>query len=122
MSRRLERVNSLLREMLSTLVARDVRDPRLHSLLSVTIVETSADLQHAKVFVSIMGSPQEQSRALTGLTSAAGFLRRQLRPMLPFKRVPLLTFHLDESIQRGQKLLDLMEVAVKGEEIGGSTQ
>ena len=109
MTRRLDRVNGLLREEISTLVAQELKDPRLPLLLSITQVDTSPDLHHAKVFVSVLGSPQEKKGALSGLSSAAGFLRRELRQRVSLRDIPQLHFLLDDSIQRGQELLSVID-------------
>ncbi len=109
MSRRLERVNELLRQELSNLVARELSDPRLSLLLTITRVETSADLRSARVFVSVMGDEEEKNTAVSTLQSAAGFLRRALRPRLLLRYVPSLTFRLDESIEEGARMLKAIE-------------
>ena len=74
MSRRLERVNELLRQELSQLVARELNDPRIPLLVAITRVEASADLQYARVHVSVMGGDEEKQATITTLQAAAGFL------------------------------------------------
>ena len=90
-------------------MAQELKDPRLPILLSITQVTTSPDLHNAKVFVSVLGSPQEQTGALSGLSSAAGFLRRALRQRLSLRDIPQLHFLPDDSIQRGQELLSVID-------------
>ena len=109
MSRRLERVNELLRQELSQLVARELRDPRVPLLVTITRVDTSVDLQHARVYISVMGDSEEKGAAMAALQSAAGFLRRTLRPRLAMRYVPILSFHLDESIEEGDRMLRAIE-------------
>jgi ribosome-binding factor A len=75
----------------------------------VTRVDTSPDLRHAKVFVSIMGSDEERKEALEGLASASGFLYRELKGRLSIRRTPQLSFHRDDSIERGAHVLHLMK-------------
>ncbi|HID86496.1 MAG TPA: 30S ribosome-binding factor RbfA [Anaerolineae bacterium] len=106
-TRRQERVADLLQEEISDLLQRKVRDPRLE-FVTVTAVKVSHDLRHARVYVSHLGSEEEQQAALAGLQHAAGFLRHELRARLSLRRVPELTFVLDESIERGQRILELL--------------
>ena len=94
MSRRLERVNELLREELGVLLARGLNDPRIPLLVTVTRVETSSDLRYSSVYVSIMGDKDEQGNALAGLQSATGFIQRMLRPSLRLKYVPFINFQI----------------------------
>jgi len=115
MSRRTERVNDLIREELSDLLLREVRDPRLGGLISITRVEVSPDLSTARVFVSVMAAEAEQSEALTALTAAAGFLHRELKKRIEIRRVPILSFRLDQSIARGAEVLSLLSDVAKNE-------
>jgi ribosome-binding factor A len=114
-TRRIERVNELIREEISELIRREVKDPRLDSFISVTEVVTSPDLRHAKVFVSIMGTEEEKQQVEKGLTAATGFLRRELGERLTLRYTPELTFQLDDSIERGSKLLQLINEVAPGE-------
>ena len=109
MSRRTERVNELLRKELSWLLAKEMNDPRLPMLVTITGVEVSMDLRHAKVFVSIMGSDEEKASTTKILQAAAGFLHRQLKPRLSLRYVPSLSFRLDESIEEGDRMLQIMD-------------
>ncbi|MXY35389.1 MAG: 30S ribosome-binding factor RbfA [Dehalococcoidia bacterium] len=105
MSRRTSRVSELLREEISDLVQRDLKDPRLEgALLSITEVEVSGDLRTAAVFVSHLGTAEERDEALAGLQSAASYLERELRRRLRMRRTPSLTFRFDPSIERGARL------------------
>lgn len=117
MTRRTERLNDVIREEISDLLRREVKDPRLEkNFFTITHVETSSDLRHAKVYVSVMGPDEEKKETLKGLEAAAGFLRRQLRDRLTMRRVPDLSFYLDESIERGGRVLELIrEVSEEGE-------
>ncbi|MBI4200748.1 MAG: 30S ribosome-binding factor RbfA [Chloroflexi bacterium] len=109
MTRRTERVNGLLRRELSEILAQVMRDPRLPKLLSLTRVEVTGDLRQAQVFVSVMGGAEEKKSTLKTLQAAAGFLHRELKPRLALRYVPTLSFHLDESIEEGARVLQLME-------------
>ena len=113
MTRRMARVNDLLREELSELVLRQLKDPRLEGLLTITEVDCSPDLAHARVYISVMGTSEEQEPVMHGLTSASGFLQRELRGRLKLRRVPELRFFLDASIQHGAQLLTFMDSVAK---------
>lgn len=115
MSRRTERINALLREQLSDLVQRGVKDPRVTGLVSITAVEVAKDLSQAKVHVSVYGTPEERASVLTGLTSAASFFRRELRQRLDLRWIPDLVFVADTSIERGARVLELMRQLDEGE-------
>ena len=109
MSRRMERVNVLLRQEISRVLAGELQDPRLSSIVSVTRVDASVDLHHAKVYFSVLGDRSEKQRTLKALKSAAGFIHRSMRRHLTLKAVPSLDFTLDESIERGAELLQMIE-------------
>ncbi|RLC95339.1 MAG: 30S ribosome-binding factor RbfA [Chloroflexi bacterium] len=115
MSRRLERVNSLVRQEISDLLQREVKDPRLGGLVTITEVSTSRDLRHAKVLVSVIGSDSEQKEVLATLTTASGFMRRELSRRLRLRRIPELVFEYDESIDRGAHVLQLISQVVTDE-------
>ncbi len=111
MSRRVERVNQVIRERISEVLQREIRDPRLNSFVSITDVRTSPDLKYAKVYASVMGSEEEKIKALQALTKAAGFFSRDLREYLPMRFIPELSFCLDNSIEQGTHLLELIKQA-----------
>lgn len=116
MQRRKLRVNGLLRAEIGELLKRQVKDPRLGVFVSVTEVDTSSDLRHAKVFVSILGSVEEKKEALRALTAASGFLRKQLSERLALRRIPELNFVEDVSIEQGAHILELIKQVVTEEE------
>ena len=109
MSHRIERVNNLIRQEISALLQHQVKDPRLGSFVTVTDVSTSADLKHAKVFVSQMGSKGEKKEILNALATASGFFRNELAKHLRLRRIPELSFQWDDSIERGAHLLELID-------------
>lgn len=109
MSRRTERVNDLIRDELSELLLREVNDPRLGGLISITRVDVSPDLYNARVHVSVMDGADRQKEALKALNAAASFFHRELKHRLQIRRVPFLTFHLDSSIEQAARILSLME-------------
>ena len=106
MTRRLDRINVLVRQEISHLISSELKDPRLSDIVSITRVDTSADLHHAKVFVSVLGSPLEKRRTIKGLKSASGFIRRHILHNLKLKTAPSLNFQLDQSIELGAELMD----------------
>ena len=107
-TRRVERINELLRDELSALIGRELKDPRLAGLISITEVETTSDLRHAKVFVSVFGSDEERQSSLAALRSAAGFLRHEVAQRIVIRHMPELDFRLDSSIERGDRILRLL--------------
>lgn len=114
-NRRLLRVNETLRQELSELISRQLQDPRLSMLISVTEVRVSADLRHARVFVSGLGSHDEQKTALQGLRSATPFMRHHLSERLKLRTAPQLHFELDDSIERGVRVLSILNTVVPTE-------
>ena len=114
MSRRMGRVNELIREELSALLLHELKDPRIVAMTTVTQVETSADLEHARVFVSVMGTDEERAGVMQGLKSAEGFLRRSLAGRVKMRRVPSLTFTLDTSLEEGAQMLALIDRVAEG--------
>jgi ribosome-binding factor A len=115
MSRRTERVNDLIRDELSDLLLREVRDPRLDGLISITRVEVTPDLYNARIFVSVMAETADQKQAMHALNAAASFFHRERKQRLQIRRVPFLVFQLDTSIQDGAQVLALMDEVVRQE-------
>jgi ribosome-binding factor A len=111
---RMRRVNEAVREVVSAHIAGDVKDPRI-GFVTVTGVETSPDLRHARVYVSVLGSEVERQAALDGLTSARGFLQAQVGTELRMKRTPTLEFLNDPSIEHGMKMERLISDVVPEE-------
>jgi ribosome-binding factor A len=114
MSRRIERVNNLIRQEISELLQRQVKDPRLGGFVTVTQVSTSPDLRHAKIFISIMGNDEEKEEALEAFAVASGFLRKELGARLRLRRSPELSFHYDNSIDQGTHVLQLISQIATG--------
>ena len=108
MSRRTERLSKTIKQEISRLLEREVNDPRLSALISVTQVSVSPDLKHAKIFVSILGNETKKTEALAGFNAASGFLRKELASHLRLRYAPQLSFHYDDSIERGARLLKLI--------------
>jgi len=111
------RLGELLREEVSRIIREEVKDPRL-GFVSLTEVEVAPDLRQATIFVSVMGTPEEQRGNLAALESAAGFIRHRVGRDLRLRHIPELTFRLDRSLERGARIFELL-AQVKREE-GGS--
>lgn len=104
----MRRVNEVVREVLAAAIATDLKDPRI-GFVTVTDVDTSPDLRAARVFVSVLGSEAERDNALEGLRSAHGFLQGRIASEMRIKRTPSLTFHYDDSVERGARLSRLLD-------------
>ena len=110
MSDRMRRVNESLRAVLAEAV-NELKDPRI-GFITVTGVETSPDLRHAKVFVSVLGSERKREQSLAGLEAAHGVLQRQIAAELRLKRTPQLTFQYDPSVAEGVRMSKLIDELV----------
>jgi ribosome-binding factor A len=108
---RLARVAEVIREVASETILFQLRDPRVKGV-TVTRTEVSADLQHAKVYVSIMGTPQEQKLCMHGLQHAAGFVQSKLASRLKTRFTPVLTFVLDEGVKKSIEISRLINEAL----------
>lgn len=115
MSRRTQRLNVQFREELSELILHHLRDPRLHGMVSITRVDISPDMENADVYTSVLGEAEDKTSTMSALTAAAPFLRRQLLERLHIRRIPVLHFRLDESIEEAAHILDLMKRLEKGD-------
>lgn len=108
MIRRNERTSKLIQREISGLLERQVNDPRLSALISVTGVSLSPDFKYAKVYVSILGNEESKRDMLAGFNTASGFLRKELASHLKMRCIPQLSFHYDDSIAQGARLLKLI--------------
>jgi ribosome-binding factor A len=107
MTERMRRVNEAIREVLAASVL-ELKDPRI-GFVTVTGVETSPDLRHARVFVSVLGSESKRERSLEGLAAAHGVLQARLARELRMKRTPQLAFEYDPSVERGVRMTQLID-------------
>jgi ribosome-binding factor A len=108
MADRMRRVNEAVREVVSARIAEGLRDPRI-GFVTVTSVDTSPDLRQARVYVSVLGNPEERDATMAGLESAHGVLQQAVGTELRMKRTPTLQFVFDESIDRGMRISELLE-------------
>ncbi|MBE2315371.1 30S ribosome-binding factor RbfA [Solirubrobacter sp. CPCC 204708] len=104
----MRRVNEAMREVLSGAITTELKDPRV-GFVTVTSVETSADLRHARVYVSVLGNPGERRRSLKALDSAHGFLQRRIGAELRMKNTPQLQFVYDDTPERGMRITELLD-------------
>ena len=105
-SNRLGRINEEVQHALSDLI-RQLKDPRVQTMLTVTRVETTPDLRYAKIFISVL-EEQKAAGAMQGLKSAGGWLRRELGSRLQLRYTPELVFVLDDSLKYGAHMFDLL--------------
>ena len=108
-TRRTDRISNLIRQEISNLLREQINDPRLTSFISITKVSTSPDLRYAKVFITALADNKNRSEILQGFTAASGFFRRELAKSLRLKYIPELSFHFDDSIERGAEVLKLIK-------------
>ena len=104
----MRRVDEAVRAVLSDAIATDLKDPRV-GFVTVTGVRTSADLRHARVYVSVLGDASARQASLDGLRSAHGFLQRRVAAELTLKHTPALSFEYDESVDRGMRISSLID-------------
>jgi len=107
-SRRPEQVSETLRQVIADALTRGIRDPRV-GFVTVTRVEVTNDLSHAKVFVAVPGEEADQQRAMEGLRSASGYLRSLSAKVLTTRSVPELHFELDRGLQHAARINELLE-------------
>lgn len=114
-TQRAARLGDQIREELSNLMRQELKDPRI-GFVSIVKVEVAGDLRHAKVFASVLGDEKQKKDSLKGLTSAAGFLRSELGKILQLRYTPELHFVLDESIEHGTRIAQLLVQVQKEQE------
>jgi ribosome-binding factor A len=107
-SHRIERVEELLKRELSEILQHGLKDPRI-GFITVSRVKVSADLRHAKVFVSVMGKPEVRERSMEGLVSACGYVQRELGSRVKMKFLPHLEFVLDNSLNHGFHIMEILK-------------
>jgi len=112
-SQRTDRVDELLRQEIGAIVAREVADPRI-GFATITRVETTRDLSHAKVWVSVIGQPAERTETIAALGRAMPFVRHELGKTLRIRRIPDLHVHLDDTAERGTRVLQLLNELESG--------
>ena len=118
MSVRTERVASTIQRELAMLMMRELQDPRLEGIVSITRVKVSPDLSVADVYISVMGTPGQQTAALNALKHSAGMMRTKLTRILSMRVSPYLKFHMDENLKKELEMMELLrKVAEENAEI-----
>ena len=110
---RAARVGDEIQKVISQLLLTEVKDPRIPMMTSVLEVRMSSDLTHATVFLSVYGSQQEKRECMEAVNRASGFIRSQIAKRIKLRVAPELHFKLDESIQKGMDLMDLIDRTIK---------
>jgi ribosome-binding factor A len=122
MGRRSERLGEAIREEVAQMVALELKDPRI-GLVTVTRVEVSQDLGHARVHVGILGGEVERRKALQALRGASGFVRRELAQRLGIRQVPEVDFRYDKGLEATERVAQLLEqdkAAAAGQGVDGA--
>jgi len=107
-SRRTEMLASTIQQELAMIILRELNDPRLTGLPSITRVKVSDDLSNADIYITVMGTPGKQLAALNALKHSAGIMRTRLTKVLTLRVAPFLKFHLDEDLKRELEMMDLL--------------
>lgn len=119
MSQRLARVDELLRQEIGQILAKEVQDPHI-GFATVTAVETTPDLRHARVRVSVIGGPAERRAALAALERSMGYVRHELGERLRLRRIPVLHVALDDSAERGTRVMQILDELEAGHDEAGA--
>lgn len=108
MAKRVDRLNSLLKEVISEVIRKDVKNPHVNEFLTITRVDITSDLRYAKVYVSVIGSETEKQETLLALNSAAGFIAVHASKKVVMRYFPSLTFILDDSVSKQMRIESLL--------------
>ena len=109
------RINGEVQRELSTIIRREIKDPRINPMTSVVSVEVAPDLKQAKIYISVLGSEESANDTIKGLRSAASFIRGQLAKSLNLRNTPELHFILDQSIEYGVSMSKLINDVVEND-------
>lgn len=108
MSRRMIRINDEIKEQVAMLI-RNLKDPRLSSLITVVRADTTQDLKYCKVYISIMGTKEEKENTLLALKSAASFIKKELAKSVNLRQTPQISFILDESLDYAMRIDEILK-------------
>ena len=103
------RINGEVQRELSRIISREIKDPRIAPLTSVTYVEVAPDLKECKAYISVLGDEKAQKDTLTGLNSAMGFIRKELARTINLRNTPEIKFAIDQSIEYGVKMSKIID-------------
>lgn len=115
-SKRINRISGEVKKVVSELLYNGLKDPRVSSMTTVTSVEVTRDLSFANIYISVLGNDREKEDTISGLESAKGFIRNEIGKRIDLRHVPEPIFHLDESIERGIYMTELIEKVNKEDE------
>lgn len=113
-SRRISRVEEILKHEISEIIQKDLKDPRI-GFVTITSLDLSADLKHLKIYLSILGSDEEKRESLKGLSSAKGFIRSEIGKRVRLKFLPEISLEIDKSIDEGMRISELLDRIHEGE-------
>lgn len=113
--RRTSRLNEEIKKIISTIIQNELKDPRIPMITSITHVDVTKDLRYAKVYVSVYGDDEQKSKCIEGLKSASGFIRKEIGGRIKIRYVPELVFELDNSIEHGLHISQILEEIKKEE-------
>lgn len=103
------RINGEVQRELSNIIRNEIKDPRIHPMTSVVMVEVAPDLKNCKAYISVLGDEKEQQDTMAGLKSAVGFIRRELAHTVNLRNTPEIHFILDQSIEYGVRMSKLID-------------
>jgi ribosome-binding factor A len=112
-SYRPERVANVIRQVVSEAIATRLNDPRIEPMSSITRVEVTPDLEHARVWVSVLGDEATGRRTISGLKAAAGYVQRLVGAKLSLRMTPHVTFHLDESLKKAAETIRIINASME---------
>lgn len=115
MSRRTLRLNRAIQQEISRLIEKELNDPRLAGVVSITEVSISEDMRHVRVYVSTIGDAETQTQTMDGFKAASGFIRKEVSTNLRMRHAPEFSFEYDNSIERGAEVLQLIDRVSKGD-------
>ncbi len=113
---RISRINDEIKKELSQLVNYEVKDPRLEEFITIVRVETTNDLSYSKVYVSVLGNEEKVKKVLEGLSSAKGFIKREIAKRINLRHTPELIFLADDSLEYSMKMNELFNKITKDKE------
>lgn len=108
-NKRINRISEEIRKVVSELITREIKDPRVNPITSVTKVQVTNDLSYANIYVSVLGDKEVKEDTLKGLKSAKGFIRKEIGNRIDLRHAPEPVFHLDESIEHSLYISKLIE-------------
>lgn len=114
------RINGEVQKELSRIINREIKDPRIHPMTSVTDVFVTPDLKECKAYISVLGDEDDQADTLAGLKSAAGYIRRELARSINLRNTPEITFYMDQSIEYAINMSKKIDDVIRSQ--GGSDQ